>query len=295
MYRVLLSLMLAAVFSTGAFAAEKTRILFLSKSSGFEHSTIKEENGAVSHTGKTLQALAASMGAELTNTKDASLVNAENLKNYDVVIFYTTEDLTQTGADGNPAMSMTGVPELLAWIKEGGGFIGFHCASDTFHRERNQFAPESPYLDMVGGEFRSHGAQFEGTLKLVDAAHPAMANLKDGWKIKDEWYLFKDLMHGDLHVLALLEPGKERENQKDKYDLPPYPIAWCSSYGKGRVFYNGMGHREDVWDNESFQKSVADAITWARGDGEAGTSPNWSETVGTAINPKTGDDAAKGK
>ncbi len=30
----------------------------------------------------------------------------------------------------------------------------------------------------------------------------------------------------------------------------PYPIAWLQNYGDGRVFYNAMGHREDVWQTQ---------------------------------------------
>ena len=27
-----------------------------------------------------------------------------------------------------------------------------------------------------------------------------------------------------------------------------FPISWCKDFGKGRVFYSSLGHREDVWD-----------------------------------------------
>jgi type 1 glutamine amidotransferase len=29
----------------------------------------------------------------------------------------------------------------------------------------------------------------------------------------------------------------------EMYQRPSYPITWCRTYGKGRVFYTGMGHR----------------------------------------------------
>ena len=33
-------------------------------------------------------------------------------------------------------------------------------------------------------------------------------------------------------------------------DTDPYPIAWLQNYGDGRVFYNAMGHGEDVWKSQ---------------------------------------------
>ena len=59
-----------------------------------------------------------------------------------------------------------------------------------------------------------------------------------------------------------------------------YPIAWCKEYGKGRVFYTSLGHREDVWDpntpesfkrenpkevSEAYQKHLLGGIKWALG------------------------------
>ena len=82
-----------------------------------------------------------------------------------------------------------------------------------------------------------------------------------------------------MHVLAVLDPGAEREKQPDKYNVPNYPIIWCSEYGKGRVYYNAMGHREDVWDNPTFQKSVVDAAHWVLGQGPANAEPNFSKVL----------------
>ena len=36
-------------------------------------------------------------------------------------------------------------------------------------------------------------------------------------------------------------------------------------HGKGRVFYTGMGHREDVWTNPIYEKLVLAAMAWATG------------------------------
>ncbi len=286
---------LAAVLAVGiggAHAADGPRVLFLHKSAGFEHSVVKVENGAPCHVEKLVRPLIEGMGGSLVSTKDGAIITAENLKEADVVMFYTTENLCDPAAkDGSPPMGPEGMTTLIDWVKAGGGFMGFHCASDTWHRERNQYAPESPYLDMLGGEFRGHGQQFVGTLRVVDADHPTMAHVKDGWQINDEWYLFTGLQDETMHVLALLDPGEERTKQ-EKYNIPNYPVIWCSTPGEGRVFYNAMGHREDVWENADFQAVFGDCLKWTNGEGEADAAPNWAETVPADLDPATGDKRA---
>jgi type 1 glutamine amidotransferase len=263
------------LFAAGSIA-EPVRVLFLSKSSGFEHSVIKQENGQPSYADKVLQGLAEKAGATITCTKDASLINAENLKNYDVVMFYTTGDLTEPGTDGTPPMAKTGPAELLAWVQGGGGFVGLHCATDTFHSTDGE--PVNGYTEMVCANFLAHGRQFEGTLKHVDPKHPTLQGIEDGWTKLEEWYIFKNINTEKMHVLSLLDPSSEAKRDK-RYDIPNYPVIWCREYGTGRVFYNAMGHREDVWDHPMFQQNIIDAIHWADGKGEAQAAPNYAETV----------------
>lgn len=287
-FRWMLSVTALLAGGLSAQAADGPRVLFLHKSAGFEHSVVKVEGGAPCHVEKLVRPLIEGMGGSLVSTKDGTTLTKENLEKTDVVMFYTTEDLCNPAApDGSAPMGPDGMMTLIEWVNAGGGFLGYHCASDTWHRERNQFAPESPYLDVLGGEFRGHGQQFVGTLRVVDPEHPAMAHVKDGWQINDEWYLFTGLQDKTMHVLALLDPGEERAKQ-DKYNIPNYPVIWCSAPGKGRVLYNAMGHREDVWEHADFQALFVDSLKWTSGEGEANAAPNWAETVPAELDPATG-------
>ena len=269
-------LAMATMLTVPAVFAGDSCGIFLSKSSGFEHSCIKWDANKQSHVGNTLAKLTQDMGVDILATKDASLINAENLKKFKVVIFYTTADLTVEGTDKQPPMGPNGQAELLDWIKAGGGFIGYHCASDSFHQPEG--GDVTPYIKMLGGEFRVHHKQFAGTLRIVDKNHPTMARVPKDWNILDEWYLFRNLNADSMHVLALLDPGTEREKQ-DAYNIPSYPVIWCSAYGKGRVYYNAMGHREDVWDNPDFQHSVIDAVHWVMGQGPTDAKPNLKKVM----------------
>ena len=130
------SLLIASLFlfAGQSTAAPKTKkVLFFSKSSGFEHSTIKEANGQPSFTEKVLMELGPKNNIEFTFSKDGSLFTPEYLAKFDAYFFYTTGDLTERGTDGNPPMSKEGKAAFLDAIRHGKGFIGTHSAADTFH------------------------------------------------------------------------------------------------------------------------------------------------------------------
>jgi type 1 glutamine amidotransferase len=86
----------------------------------------------------------------------------------------------------------------------------------------------------------------------------------------EEWYSLKNFAD-DLHVILI----NETKEMHDKcYERPPYPATWIRNYGKGRVFYTSMGHREDVWTSPQFQSLVIGGILWALDDADASTAPN---------------------
>jgi hypothetical protein len=234
--------------------AAKRKLLFLTHSAGFQHSTItrpKDKPEELAHSEKILTEICARADIEVTCTKDCSLINADNLKKYDAVFFYTTGDLPIPKRQ-----------DLLDYVKGGKGFIGSHCATDTFHgwKEGDPGAP-GPYVEMIGAEFTTHHAQEEARVEVADAKFPAAAHIKaTDFRINDEWYVFKN-MSPEIHPVLILDT---KSMTQEKYNtLAPYPIAWSRNYGKGRVFYTGMGHREDVWTSPLFQEHVVAGIKWA--------------------------------
>lgn len=268
--------MLAVCAAPLAFGEDAPGVLLLSKSAGFQHQPIAEKDGQPSQVEIILRAMLEKKGMTLTATKDAGSINAENLESYSVVVFYTQGDLTEVGLDKQPAMGPDGVADLVRWIEGGGGFVGFHSATDTLRTNASDEA--TAYTNMIGAAFRGHGRQFVGNLRVVDPGHPTMAHIEQGFSIRDEWYVFAQMNTERIHVLALLAPGAERSRQK-LYDVEVYPIVWCTILGEGRVYYNAMGHREDVWENETFLSAVGDAIDWAGGEGPANAEPNYASVM----------------
>jgi type 1 glutamine amidotransferase len=174
------------LFSTDSFAGAKTkRILFFSKSSGFEHSVIKKSDGELSFAEKILKEIGDKNNIEFTFTKDGRLFTPENLAKYDAFFFYTTGDLTEAGKDGNPPMSPEGKAAFLNAIKNGKGFIGTHSATDTFHSPGNKEHSEArfksdgdnadPYVKMIGAEFILHGKQQSSRMIVADKKFPGIS------------------------------------------------------------------------------------------------------------------------
>ena len=175
----------------------------------------------------------------------AEKMSAAALKNYDAVIFEnTTGDLPLPDKEA-----------FLSWIKSGKAFIGTHSATDTFRGH----TPLDPYVEMIGGEFRTHGAQADVECLNQDPNHPACKNLGATWALKDEIYLLNGFDRAKVHGLLNLD---KEPNSKAPGD---YPIAWCKKYGQGNVFYTSLGHREDVWESEKYQKHLLGGIRWALG------------------------------
>ena len=150
------------VSTAGAAEAPKKKILFFTKSSGFEHSVISWKKGQPSHAEKVFLELAPKQNWEFTFSKDGSLFSPEYLAQFDAFCFYTTGNLCEPGTDKQPPMSEAGKQALLDAVKNGKGFVGIHSATDTFHTDNEaKKGPEryldhgdkaDPYVHMIGGE-----------------------------------------------------------------------------------------------------------------------------------------------
>lgn len=260
-----------------AAAEDIGKALLLTKSGGFQHGPVTEKDGQPSLVETVLREQLAKQGLALDATKNASAINAANLANYKLVLFYTQGDLDKPWTDNGEPMGPDGMTDLANWISGGGGFIGFHSAADT-SRPTSADAPATPYTAIVGGAFKSHGRQFSGTVRVATPNHPAIKSVPDGFQLLDEWYVFTHLDTTNMHVLAMLDPSDERAKQ-EQYNIPTYPIVWCKAQGDGRIFYTAMGHREDVWSNETFLAMLNDAVTWATGGAELKAKPNYDKVI----------------
>lgn len=181
-------------------------------------------------------------------------VNAETLKKFDAVLFFTT---------GNP-LTKEETKDLVEWVKAGGAFSGTHCATDTLYGEPT-------YGELVGAYFVNHPWHQKIKLKVEDPNHAAGKAFKQGDEITDEIYQFRDSPYSreKLHIILSVDNSSIQTSIKNKDGVDQikradkdFAIAWCHEVGKGRSFYTSLGHRKEVWKDERFQDHLINGIKW---------------------------------
>lgn len=249
---------------------KKPKLLVYTRSQTFEHSVVRPARGKTKSLVEEVVAdLSSKHNFDYTYTKDGRIFLPDSIKGFDAFLFETTGDLTKEGGDKQPPMPPEGKKALLDAIHSGKGFVGCHCASDTFHSHGGQWENQSveerdPYIQMLGGEFIRHGQQQKAWMRVADKNFPGAKGLED-FQLLEEWYSLKNFAP-DIHVILV----QDTEGMKNlDYERPNYPASWARKHGSGRVFYTSLGHREDVWENPKFQHLLAGALSWVFGHVDA--------------------------
>ncbi len=244
---VLAALLLAGLISTSnvIHAVPKPgRLLVVTVTKTYRHQSIPLAEQIIKELGEESRSYTVDYAR--TDEELAVKMSASSLQNYDGVLFASTSgDIPLPDREA-----------FLTWIKAGNSFVGVHAASDTLHNY-------PPYVEMIGGEFETHGPQLTVTLHVEDAKHPATKHFAKSFDLLDEIYIFKNFSREKVHMLLALDRNPNK-NDSLAFNRPGYyPIAWYHNYGKGRVFYTALGHREDVWRSEPFKRHVLGGIRWA--------------------------------
>src|SRR4051794_37386436 len=253
----LLTVLVCALCAVPARAADPLqKVLVFSKTAGFRHDSIPQGIAAV-------QQLGAQNGFAVDATEDASVFTDANLAQYDVIVFMsTTGDILNADQQG----------AFERYMHNGGGYAGVHAASDTEYTW--------PYYgQMIGAYFKSHpDGTPQATVRIEDADEPSTAGLPATWVRNDEWYSFqkpKDPFVGGWdasivdysprasvgHVLANVDESTYTEEDGTPDD--DHPIAWCSNFDGGRVWYTAMGHTQASYSDPIFLKHLLGGIQTA--------------------------------
>ncbi len=216
-----------------------SRLFVLTHSAGFRHSYISTAVEVLTKLGEHTGLF------EVYATDECSELTRRMLEKCSAVLFLTT---------GNLPMSKEQKRALLNFIRNGGGFIGVHNATDTFYD-----FPE--YGDMIGGYFNGHPWTQEVYVIVEDREHPSTKHLPERFKVLEEIYTFKNWSRDKTHVLISLDTTSVDLSKGTREDND-YALVWCHTYGRGRVFYTAFGHFTSLWREEWFQKHLLGGILW---------------------------------
>jgi type 1 glutamine amidotransferase len=69
-----------------------------------------------------------------------------------------------------------------------------------------------------------------------------------------------------LRVLMSVDPASvDLTNPRVHRTDQDFAVTWVRNYGKGRVFYSSLGHRDEIWDMPDIQKMWIEAVKWTLG------------------------------
>src|SRR6266571_155295 len=171
MGRRVLVFALAFLLASAVAAGAVRRVLFVTTTAGFRHTD------SIDASIEVMQDLAKQSGVlEIVHTEDLSLINAENLRTYDALYFFTSGELPLTDRQKT---------DLLDFVRQGKGFGGSHSATDTLYTW-----PE--YGDLIGGYFDGHPWAVEAAVDVEDPQNPLVAAAAPGFRFTEEFYQFRN-------------------------------------------------------------------------------------------------------
>lgn len=198
-----------------AAAAVSAELLLVTEARGFVHDSIPAAVRSVQHLGYRTRVL-----------RDADELTPARLAGAKAVVFLNTSG--ELGAAPRR--------RLLAWVHDGGAFVGAHAAADTWPSSR-------AFDDMLGADFVGHGPPSVRRVRIVDPAFTTQRS----FSIREEFYAFRG--RTARHVIARRPDGGA--------------LAWTRRYGRGRVFYDALGHFGATWRDARQRRLMADGLRWA--------------------------------
>jgi type 1 glutamine amidotransferase len=250
------------------------RLLVFTLCKGFRHSSIECCATALKLMGRETGAYEAVISA------DIAMFEPKNLRQFDAVCFNNTtgelflpqklEELPEPAQQAARELDARLKKSLLDFVRSGHGVVGIHAATDCFYKW-----PE--YGEMMGGCFHGHPWHEKVTLKIDEPEHPINAAFGgEPFEVVDEIYQFRDpYSRQKLRVLLSLDTSRTDMNKKGIHrDDNDFAVSWVRNYGKGRVFYCSLGHREEIFWNRTVLRHYLDGIQFALGDLKADAAPS---------------------
>lgn len=217
--------------------ARQRRVLVVSEARAFVHDSIPDAVSFFRGLGRR------SRRFDVVALRGAAGLTRARLRRADAVVFANTSG----------ELPLPDRNALLRFVRTGGGLVGTHSASDTFHSW-------PAWGRLLGGGLQRHGVPAEGRLVVEDRRHPASSRLPRAFRLTEEFYEFASPPRRRARVLVSLDPSSvDDELRRD------IPLVWSRREGKGRVFYNALGHFPATWRDRRQRLVTAAGLRWALG------------------------------
>jgi type 1 glutamine amidotransferase len=185
-------------------------------------------------------------------------LTADNLAKYDVLLLNYRN--TPKGAKDNPASVWTDENKkaFIEAVKGGKGLVVYHHASSAFVGD-DPFSQE--FEKVIAGGWRkqgNHGKMHEFTV-TARKDHPITRGIESFKHGRDELYQKSVIPAGSEVLVTAFSDMKKDPKNTDKHE----PMVWVSSYGKGRVVENVLGHDVEAMQSAGFKVLLVRCVEWA--------------------------------
>ena len=181
--------------------------------------------------------------AEVKLVKGTSIYTDSNVMNdLDLIIQHITMS----------KMSPLETKGLINAIARGVGLAGCHGGLGDSFRDNTE------YQYMVGGQFVKHpGGQVTYTVNIESKNDPITFGIKDFSLYTEQYYMHID---PNLEVLASTKFSGIHDSWIKGAVVP---VVWKKLYGKGRVFYNSIGHSKETFEIPEVWTLIKRGVVWA--------------------------------
>jgi type 1 glutamine amidotransferase len=186
-------------------------------------------------------------GFETTLFDDLGVFVNSDLDKYDLIVpHWTMGSITHEQCQA----------VCVAVAEEGVGLAGCHGGMGDSFRENTE------WQFMVGGQFVAHPGN-DGTpytVHIQGKAHQVTRDLDDFEVASEQYYMHVD---PGVHVLADCVFPNPAASGPHTANPCRMPTIWTKSFGKGRIFYNALGHHHEVLEIPVVREIMRRGFLWA--------------------------------
>ena len=232
---------------------EGSGVLVFTKTKGYRH-------GSISDGVNMIESLGEKHGWEVEQDESADPFNSlDSLLTYRVIIWCNTS--------GNNLLNEAQRTNFEQYIRQGGGFVGIHAATDTYRDGSWTW-----YNELVGAIVQSNPNHTKGdhvnTMDISNKRHESVAHMGAEWEKREEYYYWDEnggWLYDQNEILLTVRETTGPNGQVNGYDRAR-EMSWYKEYDGGRSFYTALGHHgSDYRDDQQFISHVEGGILWAGG------------------------------
>ncbi|MDR3690935.1 MAG: ThuA domain-containing protein [Fimbriimonas sp.] len=125
------------------------------------------------------------------------------------------------------------------------------------------FRNDTEWQFMTGGQWVAHPGN-DGVKYTVNIdrnnPHPITDGIPDFEVVSEQYYLHTDPGNNVLATTSFPTVGVDGPHLENRCKMPQ---VWTKMYGKGRVFYNALGHHADILEAEHPRELMRRGFLWA--------------------------------